>query len=85
MNKKFIAVNRDQGFLLPPDMNDWLPKDQIARYIVSIVEQLDLSSICNKSHLQIQTNDYKQFQSSSFPFKNNHLHGEQKVIFKAKI
>ena len=28
-----------------------------------------------KSHLQIQTNDYKQFQSSSFHFKNNHLQG----------
>ncbi len=27
------------------------------------------------SHLQIQTNDYKQFQSSSFHFKNNHLQG----------
>ena len=32
--------------------------------------------ICNaKSHLQIQTNDYKQLQSSSFHFKNNHLQG----------
>lgn len=52
MNKKFIEVNRDQGFLLPPDMNDWLPKDHLARYIVSIVEQLDLSSICNKYSLK---------------------------------
>ncbi len=52
MNKKLIEVNRDQGFLLPPDMNDWLPKDHLARYIVSIVEQLDLSSICNKYSLK---------------------------------
>ena len=41
-------MNRDQGFILPPDMNDWLPKDHLARYIVSIVEQLDLSSICKR-------------------------------------
>ena len=33
-------------------MNDWLPKDHLARYIVSIVEQLDLSSICNKYSLK---------------------------------
>jgi len=36
MNKKFIVVNRDQGFLLPPDMNDWLPKDHLARYTQGI-------------------------------------------------
>lgn len=45
MAKKFIGTNRDQGFLLPPNINDWLPQRHMARYIVDIVEQLDLSAI----------------------------------------
>ena len=26
----FIAFNRDQAFLLPPDMKAWLPEDDLA-------------------------------------------------------
>jgi len=45
MTKKFKGTNRDQGFLLPPNINDWLPQKHMARYIVDIVEQLDMSAI----------------------------------------
>jgi len=43
--KPFIASNRNQAFLLPPSINEWLPQDHLARYIVDTVEQLDLSNI----------------------------------------
>ncbi len=45
MAKTFIGTDRDQGFLLPPNINDWLPQKHMARYIVDIVSQLDMESI----------------------------------------
>ena len=43
--KPFKLSNRNQPFLLPPSIQDWLPKEHLARFIVEIVEQLDLSKI----------------------------------------
>ena len=43
--KAFKASNRNQPFLLPPSIQDWLPKEHLARFIVEIVEQLDLTKI----------------------------------------
>jgi len=43
--KPFKASNRNQPFLLPPSIQDWLPREHLARFIVEIVEQLDLSKI----------------------------------------
>ena len=41
----FIQSNRKQAYLLPPSIDEWLPKDHLARYIVEIVEELNLESI----------------------------------------
>ncbi len=43
--KSFKASNRNQSFLLPPSIQDWLPQEHLARFIVETVEQLDLSKI----------------------------------------
>ena len=43
--KAFKASDRNQPFLLPPSIQDWLPKEHLARFIVEIVEQLDLTKI----------------------------------------
>jgi len=40
---QFVTVNRDTAYLLPPSVEDWLPKDHLARFVVDIVDQLDLS------------------------------------------
>ena len=45
MAGEFKAVNRDQPMLLPPDLQDWLPVDHLARLVVAVVEQLDLTVI----------------------------------------
>ena len=45
MAKPFIASNRNQGFLLPPSIDEWLPQEHLARYIAEIIEHLDLSDI----------------------------------------
>lgn len=39
----FQPIRRDMDFLLPPSINDWLPEQHLARFVVEIVEQLDLS------------------------------------------
>ena len=42
---RFVTVNRDTAYLLPPSVDDWLPKDHLARFVVEIVDQLDLCEI----------------------------------------
>jgi len=31
----FIPFNRDQAFLLPPDLKSWLPDDDLAHFVVA--------------------------------------------------
>jgi len=42
---RFVTVDRDTAYLLPPSVEDWLPKDHLARFVVDIVDQLDLSAL----------------------------------------
>ena len=42
---RFVTVNRGTAYLLPPSVDDWLPKDHLARFVVEIVDQLDLSEL----------------------------------------
>ena len=42
---RFVTVNRDTAYLLPPSVDEWLPKDHLARFVVDIVDQLDLSAL----------------------------------------
>ncbi len=42
---KFIPTNRDQQYLFPPSIKDWLPERHLAQFIVDIVSQLDLRPI----------------------------------------
>jgi transposase len=39
----FTRVDREQAFLLPPDMRDWLPGDHLAWFVIEVVDQLDLA------------------------------------------
>jgi transposase len=42
--QNFIRADVDQGFLLPPDMRDWLAEDELAWTVKDVVESLDLSA-----------------------------------------
>jgi hypothetical protein len=42
MAYNFRACDRDQAFLLPPDVRDWLPADHLAWFVLDVVDQLDL-------------------------------------------
>lgn len=42
---KFKAYNKDQVFLLPPTVNEFLPANHLAIVIDEIVEELDTAKI----------------------------------------
>jgi len=39
----FPRGDRDQPFLLPPDLRDWLPKGHLAWFVLDVTDQLDLA------------------------------------------
>jgi transposase len=38
----FVEANRDQPFLLPPDLREWVPEDDLAHFVLEAVERVDL-------------------------------------------
>ena len=45
MSSKFRTIDRDTPYLLPPSVQHWLPEDHLARFVVDIVDRLDLSAV----------------------------------------
>jgi transposase len=44
MPQNFLACDRGQLMLLPPDLSDWVPDDHVVWSILGAVEQMDLSA-----------------------------------------
>jgi transposase len=40
----FIVADRKTDYLLPPSLDDWLKEDHLARFVVEVIDQLDLSN-----------------------------------------
>jgi transposase len=45
MPQNFIDSRREQGFLLPPDVREWLPADHFAWFVIDAVAQMDLAAV----------------------------------------
>src|SRR6266571_2418570 len=43
MAQNFIESRRGQGFLLPPDVREWLPADHLAWFVIDAVGEMDLA------------------------------------------
>jgi transposase len=41
----FRPINRDTGFLLPPSVDEWLPERHLARFVVEVIDRLELSKL----------------------------------------
>jgi transposase len=41
----FRQVDRQTGYLLPPSVDEWLPQRHLARFVVEVIERLDLSAL----------------------------------------
>ena len=41
----FRSCDRATPYLLPPSVEEWLPQDHLARFVVEVVDALDLSGM----------------------------------------
>ncbi|HEX9868659.1 MAG TPA: IS1182 family transposase [Candidatus Tectomicrobia bacterium] len=48
MSGKFRTINRDTAYLLPPSLQDWLPEKHLARFVIDVVDQLDLGELVKR-------------------------------------
>ena len=60
MSHKFIKIDRSEPIVLPDNLMDWLSDDDLAIFIVDVVEKLDTSTI---------ENSYKHGGSQGYPPK----------------
>jgi transposase len=44
MPQNFIECDREQAFLMPPSLRDWLPADHLAWFVIETVDRLDLEA-----------------------------------------
>ena len=44
MKTRFVSVDRNQPMLLPPDLRDWLPEDDLVHFVIQAVEGLNLGA-----------------------------------------
>lgn len=38
----FRTIDRQTGFLLPPSVDEWLPEKHLARFVVEVIDGMDL-------------------------------------------
>ena len=46
----YVPVDRDQMFLMPPSVRDWLPEDHLVWFVLDVVERID-TSVLHARHL----------------------------------
>ena len=45
MARDYIPTDRDQQFLLPPDMREWLPENHLVWWLLEVVARIDTSAL----------------------------------------
>ncbi len=40
----FVSCERDQAFLLPPGMKDWLPGDDLAHFVIAAADRVPMTA-----------------------------------------
>src|SRR4051794_26346723 len=46
MAQRFVACDREQSFLMPPDVRDWLPENHLAWFVIGADAEMDLEAFC---------------------------------------
>ena len=44
----FRTIDRQTGYLLPPSVDEWLPEKHLARFVVEVIDGLDLRAMSGK-------------------------------------
>src|SRR3954468_8255353 len=42
MAQRFVACDREQSFLMPPDVREWLPENRLAWFVIDAVGEMNL-------------------------------------------
>ena len=45
---RFVPIDRDTAYLLPPSVEEWLPDDHLARFVVEVIDELDLGELVSQ-------------------------------------
>jgi hypothetical protein len=45
MGARFVGCDRDQVFLMPPSLRDWVPDGHLVWTVLDVVAALDLSAV----------------------------------------
>ena len=45
MATRFVNIDRDTPMLLPPDLRDWVPEDDMVHFVIEAVEGMPLSTL----------------------------------------
>jgi len=45
MSKTFVSVDRSQPLLLPPDLREWVPEDDLVHFVIAAVDHLDTNAL----------------------------------------
>ncbi len=45
MAERDLSCEREQQYLMPVSMRDWLPEDHVAWFVLDAVDQMDLSAV----------------------------------------
>src|SRR3954454_20435878 len=56
----FCLIDRDTGFLMPPSVDDWLPELHLARFVVDVVEGLDLRAMTGSYRGSVEASYHPQ-------------------------
>src|ERR687898_928297 len=44
MAERFVACDREQSFLMPPDVREWLPENHLAWFVIDAVDEMNLDA-----------------------------------------
>src|SRR5919112_1201983 len=44
MGQRFVMCDREQSFLMPPDVREWLPRRHLARFVIDAVAEMELEA-----------------------------------------
>ena len=56
----FREFDRETGFLLPPSLDEWLPEQHLARFVVEVIDGLDLSAMLDLPRFRGEVRSWDQ-------------------------
>ena len=74
--------DRQTGYLLPPSVDEWLPERHLARYIVEVIEGLDLGRMSRAYRGSGSASYHPRTPRSTFP--RNEKNRFTKIVGRSK-